>query len=242
MTETLDSWANVAPPRRPAQAGLALALDHLIVLARTLDEGTEYVADALAVDPVDGAAHTTMGTHERLVGCWGGHFIRIVAPDPGSLGATRARWFGFDSPGVQWRLAAGPFLAHWVVRLPRPRQLALWQSQYPARLAPLAHVRAGGCAWQAGVPRDGAFPAWQGAGDGIVPSVVQYDTLARPADALPATGLQLTGLTGLHPRADVLAPHLAWLGVHRLIALERSPREPSLAAHFDTRFGPRMLK
>jgi hypothetical protein len=44
-----------------------LRLDHLVISARTLDEGTQYVADTLGVAPAGGGAHPLMRTHNRLL-------------------------------------------------------------------------------------------------------------------------------------------------------------------------------
>jgi hypothetical protein len=49
-----------------------IRLDHLVVAARSLDEGAQYVADTLGVTPADGGRHPGMGTHNRLLGLWGG--------------------------------------------------------------------------------------------------------------------------------------------------------------------------
>ncbi|MGS0895580.1 VOC family protein [Burkholderia stagnalis] len=227
----------------------SLTLDHLVIAARTLDEGVRHVVAALGIEPAGGGRHPLMRTHNALFGAWDGLYLEVIAIDPDAPGASdaaapppRARFFGLDEPAMQARLAQGPFLAHWVARVDRPRGLALWQRQYPARIAPVVAMRRGDLTWGLTVPDDGAFPAWQGAGDGLLPSLIQWDSARHPADALPHDGVALTALKGTHPRADVLREQLDWLGAARLLDLAAGDAPPALVAEFDTPQGPRTLR
>lgn len=58
-------------------AAHSLKLDHLVVAARTLEEGVAYVADTLGIEPAGGGAHPSMRTHNRLFGLWGLSLIHI---------------------------------------------------------------------------------------------------------------------------------------------------------------------
>jgi hypothetical protein len=242
-----------------------LELDHLVVAARTLDEGARFVADALGVEPVAGGAHPAMGTHNRLVGLWGGAYLEVISIDPqaptqapgasastSALASTdsaaaaaagrRARLFALDDPGMQARLERGPCLVHWVARVLRPKDLARWQAQYPARIAPVIPMTRGDLSWRLTVPEDGAFPGQPGAGDGIVPTLIQWDTPAHPSARLPATGLALRSLKARHPRAEAVREQLDWLGAAHLIELEDAAGgEPALAAEIETPAGLRTL-
>src|ERR1700735_4847366 len=112
----------------------SLRLDHLVISARTLDEGTQYVADTLGVAPAGGGAHPLMRTHNRLLNLWGGVYVEIIAIDPNAVSvsgsAPRARLLQLDTPAMQQRLDAGAQLVHWVARVDRPKLLARWQAQY----------------------------------------------------------------------------------------------------------------
>jgi hypothetical protein len=230
----------------------ALELDHLVVTARTLDEGVRYLADTLGVEPAGGGAHAAMGTHNRLLGLWGGAYLEVIAIDPQAeherAGAddrappARPRWFALDDPAMRARLERGPYLAHWVARVPRPKDLGRWQAQYPARIASVIPMSRGDLTWRLTVPEDGAFPSWDGIGDGIVPTLIQWDTAAHPSARLPQTGLALKALRARHPRADELRAHLEWLGADRLIELEQSADgTAALTAEFETPAGLRTL-
>jgi hypothetical protein len=201
-----------------------LRLDHLVISARTLDEGTQYVADTLGVAPAGGGSHPLMRTHNRLLNLWDGVYLEVIAIDPdadapASGTDARPRLFALDAAATHARLASGPHLSHWVVRVERPKDLPRWQTQYPQRIAPVVPMSRGAFTWGLSVPDDGAFPSWQGAGDGIVPTLIQWDTPQHPSDVLPETGLALKSLKGIHPQAEAVAAHLRWLGAAHLIAL-----------------------
>jgi hypothetical protein len=221
-----------------------LHLDHLVITARTLDEGTRYVADTLGVEPAGGGAHPLMRTHNRLLNLWGGVYLEVIAIDPEAASGDdpRPRLFALDDPSTHARLDNGPYLSHWVARVERPKNLARWQTQYPERIAPVVPMTRGDFTWDLTVPDDGTFPVWQGAGDGIVPSLIQWDTPKHPSAVLPEAEVALKSLKGFHPQADVVRAQLDWLGAAHLIALDTSTDAPSLVAEFETPAGLRTLK
>jgi hypothetical protein len=227
----------------------ALELDHLVVAARTLEEGARFIADTLGVEPTAGGTHAAMGTHNRLLGLWGGAYLEVIAIDPqaergrnGAEAAARPRWFALDDEAMQARLARGPYLAHWAARAPRPKDLGRWQSQYPERIAPVLPMARGDLTWRLTVPQDGAFPSWQGHGDGVLPTLIQWDTTAHPSARLGETGLALKKLSARHPHADDLLAQLEWLGAAHLIELETAhDGAPALVAEIETPSGLRTL-
>jgi hypothetical protein len=228
-----------------------LRLDHLVISARTLDEGTQYVADTLGVAPAGGGAHPLMRTHNRLLNLWGGVYLEVIAIDPQAAsaanspadgGAPRARLFALDDPATHARLENGPYLSHWVARVERPKRLSTWQTQYPQRIAPIVPMTRGDFTWSLSVPDDGAFPAWQGAGDGVLPSLIQWDSLQHPSTALPATDLALKALKAVHPQAELVSAQLEWLGAAHLLELQSTDGAAALVAEFETPDGLRTLK
>ena len=227
----------------------ALELDHLVVAARTLEEGAQFIADTLGVESAAGGTHVAMGTHNRLVGLWGGAYLEIISVDPqaeheraAGAAPARPRWFALDDSAMRDRLERGPYLAHWAARVPRPKDLGRWQSQYPARIASVVPMARGELTWRLTVPEDGAFPSWQGVGDGIVPTLIQWDTTAHPSARLPANGCALKRLKARHPRADEVLAQLRWLGADHLIEVEPATDEaPALVAEIETPSGLRTL-
>ncbi|SAK49716.1 glyoxalase [Caballeronia hypogeia] len=215
-----------------------LKLDHLVIAARTLDEGARFVALKFGVETAPGGAHPLMRTHNRLLNLWGGAYLEVIAIDPLAESLTaespRPRLFALDDPEMQRRLEEhGPQLVHWAARVDRPKSLVRWREQYPERIAPVAAMSRGGNTWGLTVPDDGAFPAWQGAGDGVLPSLIQWDTPRHPSGALPETGIALRALTGFHPDAAAVAEQLEWLGAAHLMRVEPTAGAPALVAQFD---------
>lgn len=225
---------------------MKLVLDHLVVAAPDLDAGTGYVAELLGIAPQGGGAHAAMGTHNRVLGMFGGVYLEVIAVDPAAPAPQRPRWFGLDTETVPQRLRDGPFLLHWAARVERPADLTLWQSQYPERIAPVIPMERGDLRWRITVPEDGSLPAWQGeadsAGDGLLPSLIQWDVARYPGVSLPRQDLALRRLSGRHPRAELLRQGLAWLGADHLITLEQADGPPELFAEIDTPQGSRTLR
>ncbi|OLL32847.1 glyoxalase [Burkholderia sp. SRS-W-2-2016] len=223
----------------------SLSLDHLVISARTLDEGVQYVADRLGVAPAGGGAHPLMRTHNRLLGLWGGVYLEVIAIDPQAAADgqnTRARLFALDNPATHARLEKGPYLSHWVARVERPKQLATWQTQYPRRIAPVVPMTRGDLRWGLTVPDDGAFPAWQGAGDGVLPSLIQWDSPQHPSQRLEPTDIALKKLKAVHPQAEAIVEQLQWLGAAHLLDVQPTDGAPAVVAEFETSEGPRTLE
>jgi hypothetical protein len=218
-------------------AAHAVQFDHLVVLAPTLEAGAQHVSEALGVEPVAGGSHAQMGTHNQLLNLGRQQYLEILAPDPRATTPARPRWFGLDRPEVRERLAQRPFLAHWVARVHRPKDLARWHSQYPQRIAPVLPMTRGEFHWNISVPADGSLP-----GDGLLPTLIQWQTPLHPSERLPAAQVSLRALCGFHAQARQLQDELAWLGADHLIEFDETLEPASLMAIFDTPDGQRVLR
>ncbi|CAB3714773.1 hypothetical protein LMG3458_03458 [Achromobacter deleyi] len=224
---------------------MKLVLDHLVVAAADLDSGTRHVADLLGIAPAGGGAHPRMGTHNRVLGMAGGVYLEVIAIDPDAPAPQRPRWFGLDQPALRARLADGPFLAHWAARVAAPDDLSDWQARHPDRIAPAIPMTRGDLRWRLTVPDDGSLPTWrdgdQTAGDGLLPTLIQWDVDAYPGVSLPRQALTLQSLAGTHPRAALLRQGLAWLGADHLITIDQADGPPRLQARIETAQGVKTL-
>ena len=175
------------------------SLDHVVVAARTLDEGSDWVEARLGVRPVPGGKHSLMGTHNRLLSLGPRVYLEVIAIDPDAPAPKRARWFALDDPAMTERLARGPALIHWAVRTEAIEDEA---SRSPDGIEVLATSR-GPYRWRIGVPRDGHLP-----GGGSRPTLIQWEGDIHPAQALPDSGCTLVGLepAGSSPRALISTP------------------------------------
>lgn len=213
------------------------ALDHLVVMAASLDEGAAWCEATLGATPETGGEHPLMGTHNRL--------LAIATPDQprayleiiaiNSIATNdhcmrTHRWFDMDLPDLQARVARhGPQLIHWVARVPDAVQavaalarLGLDRGEViqAHRDSPLGRLH-----WQITVRPDG-----QRLLDGCLPTLIQWgDT--HPADRLPARGVALRRLSLRHPQAALLGDALAALG---LAGVELAAGPPRLSATLQT--------
>lgn len=173
-------------------------LDHLVVLAATLEQGAAWCASTLGIAPGPGGKHPLFGTHNRLLkiatAVYEDAYLEIIAIDPQAAPPARPRWFGLDDPHVQQRLQRdGPHLAHVVARSPQ-LDMHRW-GLIQVGLQPGEPVKAsrdtpqGPLAWEILVRPDGT-PLCAGA----LPTLIQWQG-RHPAQAMPDSGVTLQGLT-----------------------------------------------
>ena len=171
-------------------------LDHLVVAARTLEEGDAWIASRLGVHTVAGGRHPLMGTHNRLLGLAGRRYLEVIAIDPQAPPPVRPRWFSLDTDAMRERLAQGPALIHWVQRVD---DIEGALASYPERVDVL-DVSRGELTWRIGVPRDGRLPC-----EGACPTLIQWKGTAHPCDLLPDSGCALLELRTGGPLAAVFS-------------------------------------
>lgn len=160
---------------------MSRVLDHLVVAARTLDEGAAWVRERLGAECVPGGKHAAMGTHNRLLSVGAKSYLEVIAIDPAAPAPARPRWFELDTPAMQARLARGPALVHW---MERTDDLEAELHEYPAEVRIEAFTR-NGLRWRLALTADGSFP-----GGGTLPTLIQWDG-PHPCDSLPDAGVRL---------------------------------------------------
>jgi hypothetical protein len=191
-----------------------LALDHVVVAARTLADGVAWCETTLGITPSPGGVHPAMGTHNRLFSIASARFPRayfeIIAVDADAPPPGRARWFDLDTLSMQAMLATGPRLVHWAARCDDiDARVESWAALGIDRGAVLDASREtprGVLRWRISVRDDGARLF-----DGALPALIEWGDV-HPADSLPASGVVLESLVlgGLPER---LQPWLAIDGV-----------------------------
>lgn len=186
---------------------MTAALDHLVVLAATLDEGVAWCESTLGVTPGPGGQHALMGTHNRLFSIASLAFplayFEIIAIDPAAPAPARQRWYDLDDADVQARLRReGPQLAHWVARVDDAQAaVAALKMQGIDRGEVINASRPtpqGLLQWQITVREDG-----QRLIDGALPTLIQWGAV-HPAAAMPASSVTLLSFDLQHPQADTL--------------------------------------
>lgn len=196
---------------------MSAVLDHLVVGARTLEEGTAWAQATLGVTPQPGGAHPLFGTHNCLIRLDGpaASYLEIIAIDPTATpmrAAPLKRWFDLDDPGVQARLTAqGPQLLHAVVRVDdidvAHHALAVHGIDRGRILQASRPTPQGELRWHITVRDDG-----QRLCKGAMPTLIQWGA-AHPADAMSVSGVSLQALALAHEDAPHLQTALAAIGL-----------------------------
>jgi hypothetical protein len=185
--------AQGAQGRRLGDSPDAWALDHLVLAARSLEDGARWCVATLGLVPGPGGRHASMGTHNRLFSIAGpacpGAYFEIIAIDPQAPPPGRARWFGLD--GLD--LAGGPRLIHWVARTTAldAGLAALRVAGIDAgeAIAAARDTPAGRLQWRIAVRGDGALLY-----GGALPTLIEWGD-RHPAATMPPSGVQLCSLT-----------------------------------------------
>lgn len=219
-------------------------IDHLVVAARTLDEGVAWCEATLGVVPGPGGEHALFGTHNRLLRLHGDQapraYLEIIAIHPQATPTRPAplkRWFDLDDPALRARLAQhGPQLVHWVASVPDIATATLHLGSLGLERGPVLDASrptpAGLLRWRITVRDDG-----QRLFGGALPTLIQWGD-AHPAEAMPESGLTLRGLTLRHPEPPRLQQALDAIGLAPWVV---APGPAALTVQLDTPLGPRTL-
>jgi hypothetical protein len=212
-------------------------VDHLVIAARSLEEGLDWCEATFGVVPAAGGAHPLMGTHNRLMKIASASFPRAyleiiaVAPRSRPTRATRKhRWYDLDDAHLQASLArSGPRLVHFVAEVAdihaAIRALHQVRIDRGHALTVSRDTPAGRLSWHITVRDDGQRLFY-----GTLPTLIQWGP-AHPADDLPETGIALRSLDLAHPRTADLDTALRAIG---LAGVTLAAGAPDLHAVFDT--------
>lgn len=205
----------------------SLSLDHVVVAARSLEEGATYVEAVLGVELSPGGRHPHMGTHNLLLSLGGEEYLEVIAVDPEAEEPPYPRWFDLD------RFGGPPRMTNWVCRTDDLD--AALDTAPPGTGDPFEFTR-GDFAWAMAVPDDGALPF-----DAAMPALIEWDRGSpHPARRLPDHGVRLNRLDVFHPQADRLTEAFPALRALGHVSVRRGP-EKRLIATISTPEGIRVL-
>ncbi|QMU57058.1 MAG: VOC family protein [Boseongicola sp.] len=204
----------------------SLALDHIVVVARTLEEGVTYVEAVLGAELSSGGYHPKMGTHNRLLSLGPGVYLEVIAVDPDVPRPAHRRWFNLD------QYSGPPRIMNWVCNTD-DLDLALDEAP-PGSGTPMLLNRAD-MEWHMAVTEFGRLPF-----EDASPALMSWGDSPRPSDRLLDHGFRLTRLDVFHPAADDLLEAFPSLyGLDRVDV--REGPEKRLIATISTPLGNRVL-
>lgn len=213
------------------------ALDHLVVIAASLEAGVAWCEQTLGVTPGPGGQHTLMGTHNRLLRVDGPGFERayleIIALEPGTRPLRQPplrRWFDMDDAALMQQVhTQGPQLLHWVARTDALDHALACCAQHGWDRGPALQASrmspSGLLQWRISVRDDG-----QRLLGGVLPTLIEWGDV-HPTEAMPASGLHLQHMRLQHPQAAVLR---AWADAVGLKGVEWRPGPAALQARLST--------
>jgi hypothetical protein len=130
------------------------------------------------------------------------------------------------------RLNESPQLIHWAVNTTDVEAVRRAASIDPGAAYPMQR---GPFRWQITIPDDGRLP-----GNGLVPTLIQWAGIQRPANVLEDVGIRVAAIAGAHPNPAEIRSALAALGLTDVMPVTYSD-VPRVAAMLNTRRGPATL-
>jgi hypothetical protein len=219
-------------------------IDHIVVMAASLDQGVQWCEDTLGITPGPGGEHEKYGTHNRLFKIASPQFplayFEIIAINPAAVIPKRAqvpRWFDMGDAALQKAVAQGPRLIHFVSStedVKAARHLLRTQGIERGQVVHASRKSSKGTLnWQITVREDG-----ERLFNGCLPTLIQWgkpeatDPLRlHPRNSLPRSGVTLQSLTVSHPSGAKLQAAFNAIGLTD-IAIETGPA--NLVANLQT--------
>lgn len=209
---------------------LKTRIDHIVITAASLADGSEYIFRTLGIPLEDGGEHARMGTHNLLLRLGDDVYLEVIAVNPDAEQPQRPRWFGLtDAYNQPTRLAT------WVARTSDIDDAA---QEAPQPLGPVEPMSRGPLKWRITIPEDGRLVM-----NGVAPALIQWEAEPHPASRLEDVGCSLVSLEARHPNAAALQAWLDRIGFEgplNIIQLE-ADEAPQLIAHIQTPSGPCQL-
>jgi len=201
-------------------------IDHLVVMASTLDAGVQWCEETLGITPGPGGEHEKYGTHNRLFKIASPKFplayFEIIAINPAAVIPKRSqvpRWFDMDNKALQKAVAEQPRLIHFVAStddVKAARHVLRTQGIERGQVVHASRKSGKGTLnWQITVREDG-----ERLFDGCMPTLIQWGKpdateplRLHPRNSLPRSGVTLQSLAVNHPSNAKLEAAFQSLGL-----------------------------
>ena len=180
-------------------------LDHIVVAAKTLEAGVQYIYEKLGVDIPPGGRHEMMGTHNHVMSLGNGVYLEVIAVNFDMIAPCYPRWFGLDDPFVRNRLEQGPMLLTWAVNSDGLESLV---SKSMVALGQIKNAQRDDLRWRVALTEDGRLPA-----AGFLPLCIEWQMDFHPSERMIQAGCALISLDIYHQRSDWLLEALNSIGM-----------------------------
>ena len=161
-------------------------LDHVVIAANNLDEGTSYVENKLNVKLSNIGYHRDMGTHNRVVKISKSVYLEVISIDPNFGHLNTKRWFNLDSLKLQSQLRKSPQVIGYVIENVDIKILKYYE--------PFFKASRGEYKWKFAMPGTNAsILADQSQLNGIIPSLINWES-EKPINKMQDNHLNLEKL------------------------------------------------
>ncbi len=196
---------------------LKTQIDHIVVVAHTLEQGVAWCEATLGVTPALGGEHPQFGTHNRLFKIATPNYplayfeiIAIKNIATITLNTSVKRWFDMDDAVLQATIAKEPRLVHFVAQTDDIQAgrtaLKMQGIDRGAAVEASRHTRKGRLEWKITVRDDG-----QRLFNGALPSLIQWGKnndaeplRLHPRNTLPRSGVSLHSVAVTSPTPEKL--------------------------------------
>jgi len=193
------------------------ALDHLVVAARTLDDGVSWVEEKLGLTVPRGGAHDHMATHNCVGRIGDDLYFEIIAINPDDT-PDRTRWFAMDEACFHDRLAAEPaFLHHWAINTSDIEATCTAASH---DTGPVMTMSRGDLRWKILVRDDGQL-----ARHGILPTAIEWPENVHPSRNMTDLDIRLDTLTLISPDVEAVRRDLHAIRADAFCDVVAGPKE-----------------
>ena len=142
-------------------------LDHIVLGANTLQEGTDYVEKKLGLSLSEIGYHHHMGTHNRVIKISENIYLEVIAINPNANKPKHFRWFNLDIEEQQARLKISPQIIGYVIENDNPYMLKFYN--------PFFEASRGDYRWEFAMPkRDNNQIKNELIESGLVPSLIKW--------------------------------------------------------------------
>ena len=183
-------------PIQAMKVKLKSQLDHIVVVANSLEEGKFFIRELMNVEIPAGGRHQMMGTHNCVMALGPSVYLEVIAIDPDMKSPQFPRWFGLDDPHVLNSLHQGPRLLTWAVNTMDIDRLVR-ESKIPA--GEIREAQRGDLKWKVALREDGGMPA-----AGFLPLCIQWQIDFHPAQRMIDFGWRMESLRLFHHRNEWL--------------------------------------